>query len=206
MQAKIGSGETSFAGGFAGYDEYVPMVDKAVDATWKVKPAVNRVPSKGNLFTLSERKVSLLASNTDFGLLSLFTGARMPPNVPKDHESFSTRVLVIFMAFVMAVFTYFRTVSYHVVSKQLPPPTRQPQIEGNTATEEADLLNSVLKKLTELEEKIGDLQSKPSEMPYEKEELLNAAVCRVDALEAELIATKKVSELLCSTTENPTQN
>ncbi|RVX12120.1 Phosphatidylinositol/phosphatidylcholine transfer protein SFH4 [Vitis vinifera] len=29
-------------------------------------------------------------------------------------------------------------------------------------------------------------------MPYEKEELLNAAVCRVDALEAELIATKKV--------------
>lgn len=28
-------------------------------------------------------------------------------------------------------------------------------------------------------------------MPYEKEELLNAAVRRVDALEAELIATKK---------------
>ena len=28
-------------------------------------------------------------------------------------------------------------------------------------------------------------------MPCEKEELLNAAVCRVDALEAELIATKK---------------
>jgi len=32
-------------------------------------------------------------------------------------------------------------------------------------------------------------------MPYEKEELLNAAVCRVDALEAELIATKKVWSL-----------
>ncbi|KAG0495469.1 hypothetical protein HPP92_000160 [Vanilla planifolia] len=28
-------------------------------------------------------------------------------------------------------------------------------------------------------------------MPYDKEELLNAAVCRVDALEAELISTKK---------------
>lgn len=37
------------------------------------------------------------------------------------------------------------------------------------------------------------LKAKPSEMPYEKEELLNAAVCRVDALEAELIATKKVT-------------
>ena len=57
---------------------------------------------------------------------------------------------------------------------------------------EVDLLSSVLKKLSELEEKVDMLQAKPSEMPYEKEELLNAAVCRVDALEAELIATKKV--------------
>ena len=40
------------------------------------------------------------------------------------------------------------------------------------------------------------LQSKPSVMPHEKEELLNAAVYRVDALEAELIATKKVWTLL----------
>ncbi|KFK30497.1 hypothetical protein AALP_AA7G269400 [Arabis alpina] len=166
-EAKVGAGETSFAGGFAGYDEYVPMVDKAVDATWKVKPAtINRVPSKEE--------------------------ARMSANVPKDQESFSARVLVIVMAFVMAILTFFRTVSYRVMSKQLPPPTRQPQIEGNAAaTEEADLLNSVLKKLTVLEEKMGALQSKPSEMPYEKVELLNAAVCRVDALEAELIATKK---------------
>ena len=98
------------------------------------------------------------------------------------------------MAIVMAILAFFRTLSNRVVTKQLPPPTRQPQIEGNTAAkeEEAELLNSVLKKLTELEEKIGALQSKPNEMPYEKEELLNAAVCRVDALEAELIATKKV--------------
>lgn len=55
-----------------------------------------------------------------------------------------------------------------------------------------DQLSCMLQKLGELEEKVVKLQSKPSEMPYEKEELLNAAVCRVDALEAELIATKKV--------------
>ncbi|CAA7020630.1 unnamed protein product [Microthlaspi erraticum] len=165
-EAKIGAGETSFAGSFAGYDEYIPMVDKAVDATWKVKPATsNRVPSKA--------------------------GARITPNVPKDQESFSARILVFFMAFVMSILTFFRTVTDRVVTKELPPPTSQLQIEGNAATEESDLLNSVLKKLTELEEKIGALQSKPSEMPSEKEELLNAAVCRVDALEAELIATKK---------------
>jgi len=46
LQAKI-AGETSLAGSFPGYDEYVPMVDKAVDATWKVKPAIQRVASRG---------------------------------------------------------------------------------------------------------------------------------------------------------------
>lgn len=49
------------------------------------------------------------------------------------------------------------------------------------------------------------LLAKPFEMPYEKEELLNSAVCRVDALEAELIATKKVtisSRLIISTQPN----
>ncbi|KAK8962634.1 hypothetical protein KSP40_PGU010520 [Platanthera guangdongensis] len=56
---------------------------------------------------------------------------------------------------------------------------------------DTDLLSSVLNRLDELEEKIDVLQSKPSKMPHEKEELLNAAVYRVDALEAELIATKK---------------
>lgn len=57
---------------------------------------------------------------------------------------------------------------------------------------DTELLSSVLQTLQELEEKIGTLQGRPFQMPYDKEELLNAAVCRVDALEAELIATKKV--------------
>ncbi|ESQ46056.1 hypothetical protein EUTSA_v10000082mg [Eutrema salsugineum] len=183
-EAKI-AGETSLAGSFPGYDEYVPMVDKAVDATWKVKPAIQRVASKGAL---------------------------MSPSVPKDPEGIRARVLVMFMAFVMAVFRFFRTVSFRVIKKLPATTASQLQTEGN-ATElgsngggvqeesrppspvpdltETELLTSVMKKLTELEDKIGTLQSKPCEMPYEKEELLNAAVCRVDALEAELIATKK---------------
>ena len=67
-----------------------------------------------------------------------------------------------------------------------------PASSSTPANTEENLLPSMLKRLHELEEKVDRLQSKPSEMPYEKEELLNAAVCRVDALEAELIATKKV--------------
>jgi hypothetical protein len=56
---------------------------------------------------------------------------------------------------------------------------------------ERDVYSLVLKRLGELEEKISMLESKPCEMPSEKEELLHAAVRRVDALEAELIVTKK---------------
>jgi hypothetical protein len=56
---------------------------------------------------------------------------------------------------------------------------------------EKDVLSSMLRRLGELEDKVQVLETKPSEMPFEKEELLNAAVRRVDALEAELISTKK---------------
>lgn len=54
-------------------------------------------------------------------------------------------------------------------------------------------ISSIMRRLTEVEEKVQTLQTKPVQMPSEKEELLNAAIYRVDALEAELIATKKVS-------------
>ncbi|KAL2346307.1 hypothetical protein Fmac_000307 [Flemingia macrophylla] len=65
------------------------------------------------------------------------------------------------------------------------PPSSAP---GLTKT---NLPLSTLKRLGELEEKVVMLESKSNAMPYEKEELLHAAVYRVDALEAELIATKK---------------
>ncbi|KAJ4782533.1 hypothetical protein LUZ62_066790 [Rhynchospora pubera] len=56
---------------------------------------------------------------------------------------------------------------------------------------ESDLMSIVIKRMAELEGKIETLMTKPTEMPAEKEELLNSAVKRVDALEAELIVTKK---------------
>lgn len=53
-------------------------------------------------------------------------------------------------------------------------------------------LSDPLRKICELEGKVNMLLGKSCTMPKEKAELLNAAVCRVDALEAELISTKKV--------------
>ncbi|XP_062145414.1 protein FAR1-RELATED SEQUENCE 2-like [Alnus glutinosa] len=41
QEAKV-VGKTSFAGSFPGYDEYVPMVDKAVDASWKKQASLQR--------------------------------------------------------------------------------------------------------------------------------------------------------------------
>lgn len=51
---------------------------------------------------------------------------------------------------------------------------------------------AVLKRLGELEEKVSAFGKKPAETTPEKEEILNAAVRRIGALETELEATKKV--------------
>ncbi|RHN71314.1 hypothetical protein MtrunA17_Chr3g0144901 [Medicago truncatula] len=164
----------------SGYDEYVPMVDKPVDAEWK-------------------RQTSLQRSHT-------FKGTRPLPDIQNTPEGIKARAWVALAAFFLTLFALFRQVACRMTNKlpaissnddqriseptlettnmEVLPSTSQAQTEEN-------LFPSLLKRLGELEEKVDTLQSKPSEMPYEKAELLNAAVCRVDALEAELIATKK---------------
>lgn len=122
--------------------------------------------------------------------------------------------LTVTAGFILALYTFARSITFRVtkgmrysesnsarnilnmtvdsISKgESRPPSYSPG--GFT---KANLPSSTLKRLGELEEKVDMLQSKPSVMPHEKEELLNAAVYRVDALEAELIATKKVWTLL----------
>ncbi|KAH6789377.1 Sec14p-like phosphatidylinositol transfer family protein [Perilla frutescens var. frutescens] len=173
-------GTAGYAGQFSGYDEYVPMVDKAVDSGWKKSPQ--------KLYVSKE--------------------VLPPPNSQKAPEGVRARILATLMTFFMTLFMFFRSISSRV-TKKLPDTSSQheqtiqefsfdtmPKEEFRPPSPtpsftEAELLSSVIKRLGELEEKVTTLQAKPSEMPYEKEELLNAAVYRVDALEAELIATKK---------------
>ncbi|KAK9136306.1 hypothetical protein Syun_015636 [Stephania yunnanensis] len=175
------SAKAVYPGGLADYDEYIPMVDKAVDAGWKKEVTQQR---------------------------SFISRGQLPvPDTKKIPEGIQARIYAMIMTLIMTFFAYFNSLTSRVTKKlshtscdnvdtpnltltplpmeEFRPPSPTP---GFT---EADLLSSVLKKLGELEEKVESLQAKPSEMPYEKEELLNAAVCRVDALEAELIATKK---------------
>lgn len=51
---------------------------------------------------------------------------------------------------------------------------------------------SMMKRMADLEEKMNTLSKKPTTMPPEKEEQLNAALSRVETLEQELSVTKKV--------------
>ncbi|KAB1993512.1 hypothetical protein ES319_D13G035500v1 [Gossypium barbadense] len=172
-------GKTSHAVNFSGYDEYVPMVDKAVDASWK-KPTSPLMPSG------SKGVVTLLET-------------------PKTPEGIRARILLTIMTFFMTLYTLLRSVACHItrklpgtvsghcqnITELTPGATQKEEHSPSPPLSQADLLSSVLKRLVELEEKVDTLQAKPSVMPYDKEELLNAAVCRVDALEAELIAAKK---------------
>jgi hypothetical protein len=106
------------------------------------------------------------------------------------------------------MFTLFRSLAYRV-TKKLPVVSSknyQSSLEltldttnkedycsssPTSASTETRVFSSMMKRLGELEEKVNTLKSKPSELPRQKIELLNAAVYRVDALEAELIAAKK---------------
>lgn len=58
-------------------------------------------------------------------------------------------------------------------------------------------LSDTLQKIRKLEAEVDVLLENSCKMPKDKEDLLNAAVCRVDALEAELISTKKVRCYFC---------
>lgn len=172
----------SISAGRSECDVCVPMIDKVVDGSWKKEDSNNsQLQSKGPCFT----------------------------EAAKSPESLHARAIALLMAFVMMVFTLVRAFSSRIAKRSLDKNSEVDDdystysLDYSTTKEEfrppspapgfteADVLSSVLKRLAELEEKIDVLQSKPSEMPSEKEELLNAAVRRVDALEAELIVTKK---------------
>jgi len=51
---------------------------------------------------------------------------------------------------------------------------------------------TMMKRMAELEDKVNGVANKPASMPPEKEEMLNAALTRVEYLEQELAAAKKV--------------
>jgi len=104
-----------------------------------------------------------------------------------DAENLLLVTRTVTVGIVFALFAFVRKIAFRVTNgvKREELATRFTKPNPSSA--------STLKRLSELEKNVDILQSKLNVMPSEKEELLNAAVYRVDALEAELIATKKVT-------------
>ncbi|KAF7809698.1 phosphatidylinositol/phosphatidylcholine transfer protein SFH12 [Senna tora] len=127
----------------------------------------------------------------------------------KLHEKLNYQLFTGVMAFVMGIVTMVRMTRN--MPKQLtdanfysnPTYSSDPMYMGKAAappdeedpmpTISAEEFMTVLKRMTELEEKMVTMNI-PAYMPPEKEEMLIAALNRADVLEKELMATKKALE------------
>ncbi|KAH7682792.1 Phosphatidylinositol transfer protein SEC14 and related proteins protein [Dioscorea alata] len=172
------------------YDDYIPMVDKVVDATTWNRNALNDklAINKGASYDMPDPcKVPVCLNNNK-----------------------NNNILTGVMAFVMGIVTVVR------VSRRMPNKIVGAALEYAAPVQSADTLvksqmqqqqqqmfsrvvspaefSAVVKRLADMEEKMTNVSMKPAEMPLDKEEMLNAAVSRVEALEAELSVTKKLLE------------
>ncbi|KAJ7957783.1 Phosphatidylinositol/phosphatidylcholine transfer protein [Quillaja saponaria] len=189
-EARFG-GKPRFTGSISEH-EYIPMVDKAVDVGW-TKDVLPQDPYGSRAQIFNAYSLMFWAPQLSMG---------------ESSTDICVCIWSVIVGFFVALFTFAHSLGFRVIeavpnsvsgsADDIPnlqvestpkedfcPPSPAP------ALAEAELLSYALTKLGELEEKVDVIQSKPFRMPYEKEELLNAAVYRVDALEAELISTKK---------------
>lgn len=114
-----------------------------------------------------------------------------------------SRVIIKIMSFLMSFVTLFYSRESH--SQCTRNATELPRVDSMLKKESRppspvlqpfsgpNLVSSVLWRLAEVEGKLDTLIAKRLEMPMREEKLLKDATFRVDALESELIATKKVS-------------
>ncbi|XP_042392818.1 phosphatidylinositol/phosphatidylcholine transfer protein SFH12-like [Zingiber officinale] len=171
------------------YDELFPVIEKVVDANW------NRD---------MEEKLALAKGGTDSYALSQLNN--------HGPDGFNNPIFGGVMAFVMGVVTLMRAGRPPMSMKGMDAADiasfsssmirRQMTLKPDAAAAAAAAVPTVsladfacaLKRLGELEEKVSALSAKPSEMAPEKEELLNATVQNVEALESELAKTKKALE------------
>eukprot|EP00268_Persea_americana_P015044 TRINITY_DN16817_c0_g2_i2.p1 TRINITY_DN16817_c0_g2~~TRINITY_DN16817_c0_g2_i2.p1 ORF type:complete len:578 (+),score=143.54 TRINITY_DN16817_c0_g2_i2:313-2046(+) len=163
------------------YDYDIPMVDKVVDASWKREPKNEK--------------------------LAIVKGVSVP-EAYKSSDGNGTQMLGGVMAFVTGVVTMLR------LTRSMPRKINGTAFECGPAVYNAGSMvngqehhqqmpfpvisaaefSAVMKRLGDMEGKVTNLSLKPAQMPLDKEEKLDAALSRIDALETELSATKKALE------------
>ncbi|XP_073265498.1 phosphatidylinositol/phosphatidylcholine transfer protein SFH12 [Populus alba] len=158
------------------FEDYDLVVDKSMDMSWKKVDNGMFALSKDCYTQYDTCKAPQAISSPLFtGVMALVTGIvtmiRVTRNVPRKMTD-----ATIYSSPVYCDDTAFKS-----------PEHQSPAISR------ADYM-TVLKRMAELEDKVGVLSAKPVSMPPEKEEMLSAALNRVDGLEQELMATKKALE------------
>lgn len=154
-------------------DMFVPMIDKVVDASWKNEFQDEKLAiAKGEL-PLSEADKAAFGKQTQMfgGVMAFVTGVvtllRLTRNMPKkDGDLDYLESMVKSQADQQLHFPVIPTTDY----------------------------SSVMNTLAQMEAKVTALTLKPAAMPSEKEELLNATMKRVEALENDLQSAKKALE------------
>lgn len=150
----------------------IPIVDKAVYATWPKDVKAGNFANSKDFFPVHDAcKSSEGFGNPVFsGVMTLVMGivtlVRMTKNMPRKLTD----------ATLLAGSLY----SGDMIKEQT---------HGHVITTKDYI--SMMKRMEELEDKVITLSHKPSSMPPEKEDMLNAAINRVGTLEEELLATKK---------------
>lgn len=150
----------------------IPIVDKAVYATWPKQVKAGNLANSKDFFPVHDAcKSSEGFGNPVFsGVMTLVMGivtlVRMTKNMPKKLTDATLLAGSLYTADMIKEQTH-----GHVISTK-------------------DYI-SMMKRMEELEDKVITLSQKPSSMPPEKENMLNAAINRVGTLEEELLATKK---------------
>lgn len=122
----------------------------------------------------------------------------------KVPEGFSNQIVGGIMAVVMGIVTMVRltrTMPKKLTEAAIYSSTvyydgsmsRHPALPAPAAVPLSDYM-TMMKRMAELEERVNVLNMKPAAMPADKEEMLNIALGKVDTLEQELQATKKVNQ------------
>lgn len=146
-----------------GYDEYIPMVDKTVDADWKQ--------------TVQDKN------------LAIYTAARSSPVAGgRNPGQFLSGIMAIVTGLV-AFLRITRNMPMKIASAGSAHTETTDQVLTHVISPKE--YDAVIKRLLELEEKVKIQTEEPKEMAFKKKEMLQAAISRVGALEEELSSTKK---------------
>uniref|UniRef100_A0A0A0KJ85 CRAL-TRIO domain-containing protein n=1 Tax=Cucumis sativus TaxID=3659 RepID=A0A0A0KJ85_CUCSA len=162
-------------------EDCVRVIDKNVDFAWKTVPEKKMLASSkaidcglaGSVEAPGGLKFKFVANIVAF-LMGISATVRLARTMPKKLTNASIYSNPVYCA----------DDPMYKGQCQGQPPLLQPL---------PDYMSTV-KRMAELEERVNKLCIKPPDMPREKEELLKATITRVEALEQELIVSKKVLE------------